>query len=202
MHYDVLVPVVEELSSLLTGARVERVLQGEDGGLYLLFRRDRKNFVVLLSPDRSLPRLHLVSRKPVSASNPHPLVLNMRSRLPGSRLACIALLNDDRLVGFRFAKIDAEYHLFFELTGSSANIFFTDADLRILALYHAAPASGLARRLLIPGVQYVLPQKKAQIAPHADVVSFGQGPPNETAERYYGRLASQRHAADVRAEIH
>ena len=96
MHYDVLVPVVEELSSLLTGARVQRVLQGEDGGLYLLFRRDRKNFVVLLSPDRSLPRLHLVSRKPGSASDPHPLVLNLRSRLPGGRLAHIGLLNDER----------------------------------------------------------------------------------------------------------
>jgi predicted ribosome quality control (RQC) complex YloA/Tae2 family protein len=202
MHYDVLVSVVEELSSLLTGARVERVLQGEDGGLYLLFRKDRKNSAVLLSPDRSLPRLHLVSRKPGSASDPHPLVLNLRSRLPGSRLAHIALLNDDRIVGFRFAKNDAEYHLFFELTGSAANIFFTDADLRILALYHAAPASGQARRLLIPGVQYVLPQKKAQIAPHAAVVSFGQGSPNETAERYYGRLASQRHAAVLRAGLH
>ena len=72
MHYDILAPVVEELSSLLTGARVERVLQGEDGGLYLLFRKERMNFSLLISPERSLPRLHLVSRKPRSASDPHP----------------------------------------------------------------------------------------------------------------------------------
>src|SRR5512144_3128903 len=117
MNYDVLVPVVEELSSLLTGARVERVLQGEDGGLYLLFRKDRKDFTLLLSPDRSLPRLHLVSRKPKSASGPHPLVLNLRSRLPGSRLTHISLLNDDRIVVLRFIRDDAEYRLFFELTG-------------------------------------------------------------------------------------
>src|SRR5512143_2006444 len=165
MHYDVLVPFVEELSSLLTGARVERVLQGEDGELYLLFRKDRKNFVVLLSPNRSLPRLHLVSRKPRSASDPHPLVLNLRSRLPGSRLTHIALLNDDRVVEFHFVKNDAEYHLFFELTGSSSNLYFSDADLRILAVHHAAPAEGKARRMLIPGVPYVLPQKKARFAP-------------------------------------
>src|SRR5512144_1252874 len=98
MNYDVLVPVVEELSSLLTGAFVERVLQGEDGGLYLLFRKDRKNFTLLLSPDRVLPRMHLVSRKPRSVADPHPLVLNLRSRLPGSRLSCVALMNDDRVV--------------------------------------------------------------------------------------------------------
>src|SRR5512142_2676744 len=106
MRYDILAPVVEELSSLLTGARVERVLQGEDGGLYLLFRKDRKNFTLLVSPDRSLPRLHLVSKKPRSASDPYPLVLNLRSRLPGSWLADITLLNDDRIVEFRFVKND------------------------------------------------------------------------------------------------
>jgi predicted ribosome quality control (RQC) complex YloA/Tae2 family protein len=201
MHYDVLVPVVEEISSLLTGARVERVLQGDDRGLYLLFRKDRKNFSVLLSPDRSLPRLHLVSRKPRSASDPHPLVLNLRSRLPGSRLAHIALLNDDRIVEFRFVKNGAGYRIFFELTGSSANLFFSDADLRILAVYHPAPAEGQAGRLLVPGVQYVLPQKKAGRAPHGSLVSAAQKSPNERAESYYGSLAIQRHAASLRTEL-
>lgn len=200
MNYDVLVPVVEELSSLLTGARVERVLQGEDGGLYLLFRKDRKNFAVLLSPDRSLPRLHLVSRKPRSASDPHPLVLNLRSRLPGSRLAHIALLNDDRVVEFHFIKNGAEYHLFFELTGSSANLYFSDADRRILALYYTAPADGKARRLLIPGAPYVLPQKKAGIDPHGTLVSACRESPNEQAESYYGGLATKRHALALRTE--
>ncbi|HSB34874.1 MAG TPA: NFACT family protein [Nitrospirota bacterium] len=201
MDYDMLVPVVEELSSFLTGARVERALQGEDGGLYLLFRKDRKNFAVLLSPDRSLPRLHLVSRKPRSASDPHPLVLNLRRRLPGGRLAHITLLNDDRVVEFHFVKNDAEYHLIFELTGSSSNLYFSDADLRILAVYHAAPAKGKARRMLIPGVPYVLPQKKARIAPQGVLASAGQGSPNERAESYYRGLAIQRQTTALRTEL-
>src|SRR5512140_2971496 len=148
MHYDILAPVVCELSSLLTGARVERVLQGEDGGLYLLFRKDRENLTLLISPERSLPRLHIVSKKPRSTSDPHPLVLNLRSRLPGSRLTSLALLNDDRVVEIRFEKNDDEHRLFFELTGSSANLFFTDASPRILATYHPAAVTGRARRLL------------------------------------------------------
>lgn len=202
MHYEILEPVVEELSFLLIGARVERVLQGEDGGLYLLFRKDRKNFALLLSPDRSLPRLHLVSRKPRSASDPHPLVLNLRSRLPGSRLTRIALLNDDRIVEFHFVRNDEEYHLFFELTGSSANFFFANADLRVLASYHTAPAHGQARRLLMPGVQYVLPPKKARIAHNGALVPDGQESPNKTAESYYAGLAGHRHASVLRAELH
>jgi predicted ribosome quality control (RQC) complex YloA/Tae2 family protein len=201
MHYDMLAPVVEELSSLLTGARVERVLQGEDGGLYLLFRKERKHFTLLVSPERSLPRLHLVSRKPHSAADPHPLVLLLRSRLPGSRLSHITLLNDDRIVAMRFAGNDTECHLLFELTGSSANLFFTDAGLRILAMYHPA-ASGEARRLLAPGARYVPPQKKNQAASLAAVAADGHAPsPNEAAERHYERLAGTQHAAALRNEL-
>jgi predicted ribosome quality control (RQC) complex YloA/Tae2 family protein len=202
MHYDMLAPVVEELSSLLTGARVERVLQGEDGGLYLLFRKEGQNFTLLISPERSLPRLHLVSRKPRSASDPHPLVLLLRSRLPGSRLTHIALLNDDRIVVLRFAGNDTEHHLLFELTGSSANLFITDAELRILALYHPAAASGQSRRLLAPGARYVPPQKKNQAVSLTAAVADDQTPsPNEAAERYYERLAGQQHTGVLRNEL-
>jgi predicted ribosome quality control (RQC) complex YloA/Tae2 family protein len=202
MNFEALSRVVQELSSLVTGARVERVLQGEDGGLYLLFRKERKNFTLLVSPERSLPRLHLVSRKPRSAFDPHPLVLLLRSRLPGSRLTHIALLNDDRIVVLRFAGNDTEHHLLFELTGSSANLFFTDAELRILASYHPAAAPGQARRLLAPGARYVPPQKKNQAASLTAVVADGQTPsPNEAAERYYERLAGQQHAAARRNEL-
>jgi predicted ribosome quality control (RQC) complex YloA/Tae2 family protein len=202
MHFDILSSVVQELSSLLTGARVERVLQGEDDGLYLLFRKDRRNFTLLVSPERSLPRLHLVSRKPRSAPDPHPLVLNLRSRLSGSRITHIALLNNDRIVEFRFAKNDAEYHFLFELTGSSANLFFTDGDLRILASYHPASLSGQARRLLMPGARYVPPEKKSQAAPVTDVAPAGHASsPNQAAESYYGRLSDQHYAAARRTEL-
>jgi predicted ribosome quality control (RQC) complex YloA/Tae2 family protein len=202
MHYDILAPVVEELSSLLTGARMERVLQGEDGGLYLLFRKERKNFTLLISPERSLPRLHLVSRKPRSAPDPHPLVLLLRSRLPGSRLTQVALLNDDRIVVLRFAGNDTEHHLIFELTGSSANLFFTDAELRILALYHPAGAPGQARRLLAPGARYVPPQKKNRTTSRTAVAADGLTlSPNEGAERYYESLAGRQHAAALRNEL-
>jgi len=103
MHVDVIFPVVEELASLLKGARVERVLQGkEDRGLYLLFRRNRENRILLISPQRSMPRLHLVCKKPQSTDEPHPLVLNLRSRLVGTRVTNVEVLNQDRVVEIRF----------------------------------------------------------------------------------------------------
>ncbi len=97
MNFQTLSLVIEELAALLTGARLERVIQGREGGLYFLLRRDRKNYALLLSPDRALPRMHLVRSKPQSVDTPHSFVLALRSRLTGSRVKSISLLNEDRI---------------------------------------------------------------------------------------------------------
>ena len=139
MDQDLLSLVVEELSRELTGARVERVFQGTDRDLYFLFRKDRTNFILMLSPQRSLPRMHLVSRKPHSATDPHPLVLMLRNRLVGTRLVHVRLLNKDRIVEIAFDTGANSHYLIMELTGSSSNIFFTDEELKILAWYYQSP---------------------------------------------------------------
>jgi len=202
MHYEVLLPVVAELSSLLAGARVERVLEGEDRGLYLLVRNDRKNFTLLLSPGRSLPRLHLVSAKPQSSADPHPLVLNLRSRIVGARITSIALLNQDRVAELRFARDGDEYRLIFELTGSSTNLFFIDADSRILALYYPVSISEKASRTLLAGAQYVLPEKRTASPSSKTAHLVDEDPsPNKAAEAHYERLAEKQQTEAIRSAL-
>src|SRR5574341_2395439 len=96
MDFQLLSQVVEELAALITTARVERVYQGADGALVFILGRDRGKFNLLISPDRSLPRLHLVTAKPAAADAPHSFALYLRSRLPGMRVKHIALVNRDR----------------------------------------------------------------------------------------------------------
>lgn len=203
MHFDVLIPVVDELASLLIGARVERVLQGkEGGGLYLLFHRNRGNSILLLSPERCMPRMHLVSKKPQSSDEPHPLVLNLRSRLIGSRVIQVAILNQDRVVEIRFAKDSSAYSLIFELTGASSNLFFIDAEQKILSVYHHVSASEHSSRLLLPGSRYLPPQKKEpSLTPQRTAFLDAAYPPNRSAEAYYERLAEQQQIASLRSQI-
>src|SRR5512135_2607077 len=104
MEYHLLTQVVAELSQGLTGSRVVRVFEGIDRNLYFLLRKNQRNLILLLSLQRSLPRIHMVSRKPPSATDPHPLVLNFRSRLVGSHLMKISILNQDRIVEMLFEK--------------------------------------------------------------------------------------------------
>jgi predicted ribosome quality control (RQC) complex YloA/Tae2 family protein len=204
MNFHVLSLVVEELSALLTNARVERVYQGKDGGLYLLLHRERNKFILLLSPDRTMPRLHLVSAKPAAEDSPHGFILYLRSRVSGARVSGISLLNQDRVVEIRFSRQGEEYLLLFELFGSSANLVLVDPSSTILAVYNPVPPSEEAARPLLSGLVYSAPEKPRNTDfQKSDLASgFHAGPsPNRSAEQYYERLIEQRHITTLRTEL-
>jgi predicted ribosome quality control (RQC) complex YloA/Tae2 family protein len=202
MDYSLLTGVVAELSRSLSEARVERVFQGMDRDLYFLFRKDRKNFILLLSPQRSLPRMHLVSRKPQTAMDPHPIVLNLRRRLVGSRLMHVYLLNHDRIVEMAFEKDNDRYRLFLELTGSSSNLVFTDWELKILALYYPVAISVQASRIILPGSLYVPPPKKSQdVPPRPGFDIDASHSPNTWSENYYLNIVRQQKSKALKSKL-
>jgi predicted ribosome quality control (RQC) complex YloA/Tae2 family protein len=204
MNFHILSLVVEELSALLTNARIERVYQGKDGGLYLLLHRERKKFFLLLSPDRAMPRLHLVSAKPAAEDSPHGFILFLRSRVSGARVSGISLLNQDRVVEIRFSGQGEEYILLFELFGSSANLVLVDPSSTILAVYNPVPPSEEAVRPLLPGLVYSAPDKPRNVDFQKSDLAGGfiAGPsPNRSAEQYYERLTEQRQIKTLRTEL-
>ena len=204
MNFHLLSLVVEELSALLTNARVERVYQGKGGGLYLLLHRERNKFILLLSPDRAMPRLHLVSAKPAAGDSPHGFILFLRSRVSGARVSGISLLNQDRVVEIRFSRQGKEYLLLFELFGSSANLVLVDQSSTILTVYNPIPPSEEAARPMLPGLVYSAPEKPRNTDFHqSDLASgFNAGPsPNRSAEQYYEHLIEQRHITTLRTEL-
>jgi predicted ribosome quality control (RQC) complex YloA/Tae2 family protein len=213
MNYQILLPVVEELSRIITGARVDRVYEGRRRELYLLLSRDRRRSVLLLSPERSMPRLHLVSKKPAATSSPPGFSLYLRSRATGARITRVSLLNEDRVVEIRFSRQGEEYHLVFELIGSAANIVLTDSSLTILAVYYPLQLADRVKRLLAPGMQYALPEKKSNRArspgPETAVRSDqlfpyergGSAGANRAAEIYFERISEERGMAALRGGL-
>jgi predicted ribosome quality control (RQC) complex YloA/Tae2 family protein len=204
MDFHILSLVVEELSSLLTNARVERVYQGRGGGLYILLNRDRKKFILLLSPDRAMPRLHLVTAKPTAEDPPHSFILFLRSHVSGARVTGIGLVNQDRVVEIHFKRQGEEYLLLFELFGSSANLVLLDPSLKIISVYNPIPPAEEAARPLLPGLQYIAPEKPRNNGFQKGDISggFDAGTsPNRAAEQYYERLIEQRHIASIRTEL-
>jgi predicted ribosome quality control (RQC) complex YloA/Tae2 family protein len=209
MDFDLLSQVVDELSALLSGARLERVYQEDNHGICLLFHRNRKDHVLLVSPDRSLPRLHLVSKKPPAAGPVHGFVLYLRSHLSGARVEEIRLVTHDRVAEFRFTGGNAVYRLVFELFGSAANLILMDGASAVLAVYHPVPPGQGVKRPLLPGLTYEPQEKKARREGKAGpgpLDAFGPGSgrgssPNRIVEQYYGDLLRRRRLDGARARL-
>jgi predicted ribosome quality control (RQC) complex YloA/Tae2 family protein len=201
MHLQLLSLVVAELGSLLSNARVVRFFEGsDDHSLYIAARRSGKNLFLLLSADRVLPRIHLVSHKPPAAPSVKPFTLYLKSRISGGTIRQIALLNQDRIVEIRVARQGRDYRLVFELTGAGSNFILTDAEGTILALFHPGPAGGSSLRPVMIGAPYILPpQKKFNAVPSGKAKDLSvsekrseTASPNREAEILYGNAIEQR----------
>lgn len=204
MDFKILSTVVEELTALLTNARVDRVYQGNGGGLYILLHRDRQKFILLISPDRAMPRMHLVSAKPAAENSPCGFILFLRSRISRARVTAINLANQDRVVEIHFSSQGEEWLLLFELFGSSANLILVDRSLTILAVYYPVPPAEGTARPLLPGLNYSAPEKPRNAGFQTSALSSGfeAGPsPNRAAELYYERLIEGRHITALRTEL-
>ena len=216
MDFQTLLRIVDELARLLTpqpqppsgdgstGARLERVYEAEGGATCLLLSRDRKTYSLLLSPDRQMPRLHLVKQKPAAASSPRGFNLYLRSHIAGGRLTRIAVLGQDRVVELFFMRQGRELRMIFELTGAASNLIVTDSSSIILAVYYPVPLTGPGQRALIPGMRYEPPVKKAGASGGHKQTTFlteGEESPNRQAELFYNRLREQRRLDASRSSL-
>ncbi|HAR46928.1 MAG TPA: hypothetical protein DCS05_12420 [Nitrospiraceae bacterium] len=201
MEYHLLKGVVEELGSILPGARVDRVYEGADRELLIAYRDRRKSRVLLFASAGPFSRIHLVTRKPPAAASLSPFTQYLRSRLPGAKILYAALLGDDRIVEMAFGTADEEYRLIFEVFGSMPTLLLTDRSGRILALSRQRPPDARSMRILLPGLIYEAPApagsgKKGSgfVIPVAGAATSGTGQAvvNRDAEVFYERALQDR----------
>jgi predicted ribosome quality control (RQC) complex YloA/Tae2 family protein len=213
MDFQILSSVIDELSHLITGARVERVYEGTGRALYVLLRRDRKHYYLLLSPDRSMPRLHLVTKKPAAAASPSGFSLYLRSHAAGAGITKVSQLNQDRVAEIRFSRQGEGCRLLFELTGPTANIIITDESLKVLAVYYPIPFGDTVKRPLAPGIQYVALEKRSSPAhdriscpsllddQESNPVQAGSPGANREAELFFDQLIQKRDFDSFRIKL-
>lgn len=209
LELDLLTRIVDELAGILPGSRVDKVVQSDGHRLFLVLHKRNRNLVLLLSPDRSLPRIHLVSRRPAGTGSPAGLVLSLRKQLTGSRLKHIGIVHSDRVVRMEFSRNGGECLLFFELTGSSANLLLTDAAHTILSVHRPAPPADRVRRPLLPGLVYSPPERKQHAGARSRAVRRempqpgGEGPTpvNSAAEAWYERTIAEQEVASLRRQL-
>jgi predicted ribosome quality control (RQC) complex YloA/Tae2 family protein len=173
MHVDAitLAAVSDELRLLLTGARIDTIIQPTEYALALQCYapggqgQGGQNRWLYLSAHPQLARVHLTSLKPAKiASEPPPFVMLLRKHLEGTRIESIVQPRWERVVeiiaGYRSGPDSDErirFRLIIEVMGRVSNIIFCNEEGLILGSLKRIGAEINRYRVIAAGVPYVPP---------------------------------------------
>ncbi len=173
MHVDAmtLAAVSDELRLLLTGARIDTIIQPTEYALALQCYapggqgQGGQNRWLYFSAHPQLARLHLTSLKPAKiASEPPPFVMLLRKHLEGTRIESIVQPRWERVVeiiaGYR-NRLDSDervrFRLIIEIMGRISNIIFCNEEGLILGSLKHVGADINRYRIITAGVPYIPP---------------------------------------------
>jgi len=201
--------VIEELTAVVPGSPVDKVVPVEHGGLALFLRSGISRPMLLLVPDQPFPRIHVISRKPEPAHRPAGFYLQVKKHIAGSRVISLGLLRGDRVVEIRCRRNTSEVNLILELTGSRTNMILTDVEGKIISVLHPQMLESGDKRPLLPGLIYSPPVQHSpdSRSPRrtteflSGLSSDGYLPINRSVEEWYGRALVDRQTSETRKRL-
>jgi predicted ribosome quality control (RQC) complex YloA/Tae2 family protein len=166
MYYDALTlsATRDELSGLIPGGRVQRIVQPSDLSLGLEIYAGRR-YQLLLSADAREAGVYLLAAKPRRGREaPSPLQLLLLKYVRGARLETIEQPPLERVLRLTFNGEHGLVELICEIMGRYSNIILASQDHLILEAIKRVPPSMNRYRTILPQHPYVPPpaQEKEQ----------------------------------------
>ena len=154
--------VVHELSTALTGSKIDKIYQPSRYEMIFALRGAGKNVRLLLSANPTHPRLHLTELSRENPDVPPMFCMLLRKHLTGARLLEMRQVPLERVVELRLEALSelgdrVERRLVLEAIGRRANLLLLDEDGRILDCIRRVDADLTQERVLLPGMLYRLP---------------------------------------------
>jgi predicted ribosome quality control (RQC) complex YloA/Tae2 family protein len=177
MHVDAitLAAVTDELRLILTGARIDTIIQPTEYAIALQCYapgsqgQGGQNRWLYLSAHPQLARVHLTALKPARiASEPPPFVMLLRKHLEGTRIESIVQPRWERVVeiiaGYRSQSDEpVRFRLLIEVMGRVSNIIFCNEEGLILGSLKRVSAEMNRYRVVASGAHYVPPPPQQRI---------------------------------------
>ncbi|MBW4802541.1 NFACT RNA binding domain-containing protein [Loigolactobacillus coryniformis] len=163
--------MVNELSPLLTGARLSRISQPYPNELIITVRANRHNYPLLLSAHPSYARLQITEIPFVNPEKPTNFTMTLRKYLDGAILKSIKQIDNDRVVHLTFTARNEigdqeSLVLIIEMMGRHSNIVLVNqADQRIIDTIRHVAHDQNRYRLLLPGATYIAPPQQNEADP-------------------------------------
>ena len=161
----VLSGLTRELSSALTGARVDKIRQPERDTVILALRGPAGPCRLLLCAGVGNARIHLTAQDYENPQQPPMFCMLLRKHLGGARIAAVSQPAWERLVFLDFDAYDemgapVKKRLILELIGRGTNLILTDEAGRILDCMRRADMEMSPARPILPGLFYQLPGRQ------------------------------------------
>ena len=165
--------LARELAERLTGGRVYRIIQPEQGELLLTIRpeisRGGGQVRLVLSADATLPLVYLTpENKPAPETAPAFCML-LRKYLQNGRIVSVAQPGLERILRFEIEHFNemgdlCRHTLVIELMGRHSNIILLNGETIVDAIKHI-PASVSSVREVLPGRSYFVPETQGKTNP-------------------------------------
>lgn len=166
--------MVGELSTLLTGGRVNKIQQPYANEIILTIRAKRKNWPLLLSANPQYARLQITQIPYTNPDVPTNFTMSLRKYLASATLLKLAQVDNDRVTQLDFATRDElgddlSLRLIVETMGRHSNITLVNLKTnKIIDLVRHVGPDQDRFRILLPGADYVAAPKQDKVDPFTD----------------------------------
>jgi predicted ribosome quality control (RQC) complex YloA/Tae2 family protein len=184
--------VSNELKSLLTGGRIDRIQQPERDEIHMMIRAGGKNHRLVLSSSANHARVHLSAVSKKSMDVPPQLCVLMRKHLMNGRIIDIEQIGLDRIIKITVESMDeiGDYstkYIIVEMMGRHSNIILLNDEMRILDSASRITAEISRVREVLPHLPYQLPPSQdkldGRIASRQDIIEKLEGQSSQTLDR-------------------
>ncbi len=162
--------IVNELSEVLTGGRIEKIFQPESDEIIINIRAKGRNLKLLLSANPSYPRIHLTDSSKDNPLAPPVFCMLLRKHLSGGKITGIEFHNFERIVTITAESVNelgdlTEKRLIIEIMGRHSNIILLNADGKILDSIKHIDSEVNRVREIMPGRAYISPPPQDKTNP-------------------------------------
>lgn len=161
--------VANEISYLID-SRIDKVHQPSKDEIYLYFKKDKKNFKILLCANPSYPRAQITNEQRENPQVAPNFCMILRKHLQSAKLTEVNQLNFDRILELKFESRDElgfseTYYLLTEIMGKHSNLILLNDKRRIVDCIKHIGCDVNRYREILPGVNYVSPPTNNKINP-------------------------------------
>lgn len=151
-----------ELSTRITGMKIDKVQQPERDLLLLSLRGNGESLRLLLSAGVGSARIHVTQESYEQPQTPPMFCMLLRKHLQGSRISELYQPPGERLVIINTDSFDemgepTKKNLVVEMMGRHSNFILVDSEERIIDCLRRVDADMSERRQVLPGMKYRLP---------------------------------------------